>query len=217
MSLKTKNSPKNRSLILDTWEKIFKLLSYISLFKIVCLIKKNVSYRFVEIWVISNVTFSALSILITFYIDTSLYFFYYIFITLGMLRVFEIMVYQINVLLFDPYRASKKREKYKIKSPTRLVVLLFHNYIEIIFWFTSILIAFLKIENNIMYSWQEYLKLNFFYITTFNTTGIMNICDNISNGATLIVYESVVAYIITLITMARFIGLLPQAESIDEV
>lgn len=208
---------KNRSLILDFWERVFDILSCISVFRIIRLLKKQMTYRFVELWVISNLVLSFVSSILVFYVEISSNWFFYPFMIYGALRIFEIIVYQINVLLFDPYRSSKKGVVYKIKSPTRLVVLLFHNYFEIICWFTVILIAFLNMNNSLSFTWGEYLKLNFFYITTFNTSGLIDIYKNISGGASFVMYESIVGYIITLVTMARFIGLLPPTESIDDV
>ena len=208
---------KNRSLILDFWEKVFNILSCISIFRIIRLLKKQMSYRFVELWVILNVVLSFVSSIFVFYTEISCNWVFYPFMFYGALRIFEIIIYQINVLLFDPYRSSKQGIVYKIKSPTRLVVLLFHNYFEIICWFSVILIAFLNMNNNLSFTWGEYLKLNFFYITTFNTDGIIEIYKNISGGASFVLFESIVGYIITLVTMARFIGLLPPTESIDDV
>lgn len=51
----------------------------------------------------------------------------------GLLRVFEIIIYQINVLFFHPYKFHKAGNEYKIKSPTRIVILLLHNYVEVMF------------------------------------------------------------------------------------
>lgn len=208
---------KNRSLILDFWEGAFNILSYISIFKIIRLVKGEISYRFVELWVVYNVILSFATTLILFHVRTSNYWIYYLFLSYGVLRIFEIIVYQINVLIFDPYRALKAGQRYRIKSPTRLVVLLFHNYFEIICWFTAVLIAFLSMSNNLDNTWGEYLKLNFFYITTFNTEGITTAYTKIHGGAIWVMYESIVGYIITLVTMVRFIGLLPAAEFIDDL
>ncbi len=90
-------------------------------------------------------------------------------------------------------------------------------HFEIISWFTVILIAFLNMDANLDYSWGEYLKLNFFYITTFDTNELIKIYENISGGASFVMYETIVGYVITLVTMARFIGLLPPTESLDDI
>ncbi len=146
---------KNRSLIIDFWERFFNFLSYISLFKIIRIVRGQISYQFVELWVVFNLLISFVSTLVMYYLNLSTNWFYYIFIVYGSLRIFEIIIYQINILLFDPYRASKAGKTYRIKSPTRLVVLLFHNYFEIICWFSTILIAFLNMSNNIDNTWSE--------------------------------------------------------------
>ncbi len=123
---------RNRSLILDFLGKIFDILSCISVFKIIRLLKHKMTYRFVELWVVLNLVLAFVSSLFVFYVRDANSWFYYLFMFYGALRIFEIIIYQINVLLFDPYRSLKKGVVYRIKSPTRLVVLLFHNYFEII-------------------------------------------------------------------------------------
>jgi len=207
----------NKSFIVDFWETIFKILSYISVFQIIRLLKKDISYRFVEIWVISNLFLAIFFSLIVYYIDVDIKLFYYSFIIYGALRVFEIIIYQLNVLLFDPYRATKKNISYKIKSPTRLVILLFHNYFEIICWFTVSLICFLKLEQEILNPWISYIKINFWQISILDSKAIFSNYKNIPFGGTMMIYETIVGYIITIITMARFIGILPPVDSIDKV
>ena len=108
-----------RTFIVKFWSGIFCLLSWISPFQIIRFLlgkkKKNgrepfvKSYIFVDIWVTANMILSILSIYVIKCVD------YRIFINAiviyGLWRVFEIFVYQVNVLLFDPYRAEQKEEK----------------------------------------------------------------------------------------------------------
>ena len=54
------------------------------------------------------------------------------------IRIFEVVIYQINVFLFDAYRLYKAGEVYKLRGYRRIVILLIHNYIELIFWFAII-------------------------------------------------------------------------------
>jgi len=50
------------------------------------------------------------------------------------LRVFEVIIYQINALLFHPYRRSKKPgKKYKIKSVTRMLLLYYITILKLCF------------------------------------------------------------------------------------
>lgn len=207
----------NQSFIVDFWGAIFKILSYISVFQIIRLLKKDISYRFVEVWVISNLLLAILSSLIVYYVNIDINIIYYFFITYSSLRVFEIIIYQLNVLLFDPYRAAKKNIEYRIKSPTRLVILLFHNYFEIICWFTVSLICFLKLEQEILDPWLYYIKINFWQISILDSKAIISNYKSIPFGGTMMIYETIVGYIITIITMARFIGCLPPVDSIDKI
>jgi hypothetical protein len=51
----------------------------------------------------------------------------------GGVRVVEIVIYQINVLIFDEYRARRSGIMYGVRGYRRLILLVPHNYIEIIF------------------------------------------------------------------------------------
>lgn len=205
------------SFILNLWEKIFFILSYVSIFSLIRLIVKKVNYIFVEIWVLSNTIFAFLSIIIIFYLNPNYKITIWIVMIYGALRIFEIINYQINVLLFDPYRAFKKGVEYKIKSPSRLVVLLLHNYFEIVCWFTVILISQLSLNNLIDNSWGYYLRINFLCISTFETEFISKALLTGGKLSLFAFYESIAGFVVTLISLARFIGLLPGVGKIEEI
>ena len=126
-------------------------------------------------------------------------------------------MYQTNVMLFDSYRALKEGREYVIKSPTRLVILLLHNYVEIIFWFTTVTISYLNIENLETSSWFYYLHMNFKCITTFDISEILSNITNRSPYLLIAFFESVIGFLMTIISLARFIGLLPQVKSIEKI
>jgi hypothetical protein len=207
----------NDSFILNLWEKIFLILSFISIFSLIRLFKKNMTYTFVEIWVLFNTILAFGSIIVVYYLDPKYEIILWVIVIYGALRIFEIINYQINVLLFDPYRAFKKGVEYKIKSPSRLVILLLHNYFEIVCWFTVVLISSLSLNNLIDNNWEYYLRINFLCISTFETEFIS---DALLTGGKLSLfafYESIAGFIVTLITLARFIGLLPGIGRIEEI
>lgn len=96
---------------------------------------------------VGNFLFSIISSIIVFYLNEK---FIYLMIALsayGSLRVFEVIVYQINVVFFDPYRAHKARRQYKVKSIRRIILALFHNYVEIMFWFAVIVSTIAKVSH----------------------------------------------------------------------
>lgn len=203
--------------IVDLWEKIFNLLSKISVFSFIKLIKKEITYSFVEKWVIFNTLFAFSSTLIVYYLGGYFVFVIWILMIYGSLRIFEIIIYQINVLLFDPSRAIKNGIKYRIKSPTRLVVLLIHNYFEIICWFSTIFISNLILNDMISDNWGYYLRINFLCISTFDTSYISESLSHFGKLSQFAFYETTVGFIITIISLARFIGLLPGVDSVEEI
>lgn len=211
------DSKKNDSFIIEVWAKVFNLLSYISIFSLIKLVKKNITYNFVEKWVIFNTIFSFVSTIIAFFLNPKIEFVLWFIMIYGIIRTFEIIIYQMNVLLFDPYRASKNGEVYKIKSPTRIVILLLHNYFEIVCWFSVVLISSLNMNNHIDNSWGYYLRINFLCISTFETDFISKAFSTGGKLSLFAFYETMAGYIISVISLARFIGLLPSVGRIEKI
>ena len=142
----------------------------------------------------------------------------YIIVGYAILRVFEVIIYQLNVLFFDPYRAEKRGEVYKIKSPTRMVILLLHNYVEVMFWYAAIIIALVQISGNQLgATWGEYVRSNILCIATFNSSMIEDIVGEMYPKLSNIVFLQIISGIImTIISLARFIGIMPSVESIEK-
>lgn len=212
----------NDGFIVPFWERIFRWLSHVSLFSFVSFLRKKYfnkvkvdNYRFVEYWILGNLLCSVCSSLVAYCSSCS---WLSILLSLyGIFRIFEIVVYQINVMLFDPYRARKEKRRYAIKSPTRLVLLLMHNYVEIVFWFTTTVISFLSIDDMLTNTWAYYLQMNFICITTFDTSEMLHSVKEENVFLLFAFLESVVGFLMTAISLARFIGLLPSVKSIDDI
>lgn len=211
--------------IVAFWEKIFRILSRISLFTVISYARKYYfaktgkkdtrMYEFVEYWVIGNLLCSMCASLCVYYVPCM--WLSFLVSAYGILRIFEIVVYQTNVMLFDPYRAMKAGRKYAIKSPTRLVLLLMHNYVEIVFWFTTATICCLNIDHVLEHSWAYYLQMNFLCITTFDASEMLHSLQGENPFLMVVFFESVVGFLMTVISLARFIGLLPNVKSIDKI
>jgi hypothetical protein len=210
----------NQSLLFNLWERIFHYLRFISVFELVRLSSKKwpriafvrTTY-FVDLWVLFHLLFSFFSIVIIKYIDffplqISL-------VTYGCLRIFEIFVYQVNVLLFDEYRTVSKGENYLLQSIRRIIVLLLHNFIEIIFWFGSTYILF---TNNFSVNLQNVSVMEIIYISFIRMTnfGSSNLNYTSSFGLQLLWFQSVIGLFMTLIVLARFLGALPKPKTKDD-
>lgn len=204
----------NKGFILPFWEKIFRLLGKISIFNVIKNIKRiRVDEIFIEKWVFWNLLLSVISSIIVYEVSIDLI--SMILSVYGMARIMEVIVYQINVLLFDPYRARIRGKKYSIKSPTRMVLLLLHNYVELIFWFSTIYIYLSTTAGiNLGFNWSDYIRISALCFTSnelsfIDYPGITRIIVNVAYA------EMVGGLVMTIISLARFIGLLPSVDTDD--
>jgi len=214
MAKKSKNTD---GFIIELWANIFNVLSKISIYYFVKKIKKNISYTFVEGWVLGNLIAAIALTGVGYYLGNKIRWILYVILMYAILRVFEVIIYQLNVLFFDPYRAEKQGKKYKIKSPTRMVILLLHNYVEVMLWYAAIIIAMIQLSgNSIDATWGECVRYNVLCIATFDSSGIQEIAGAFYPKLSIIVFLQILSGIImTIISLARFIGLMPSVESVD--
>ena len=205
-----------RSISVEFWNHFFFYLSRISVFYILRQIIRNKSkewwYDFVDIWVLSHLFFSIISLFIIklFHCNLCSYFF----VIYGFIRVMEIIIYQINVLLFDEYRAKKKKVEYKLRGYRRIIINLFNNFWEIIFWFSASYAFFLSSFSD---SELSVARLIFNSFATMTTFGISNLEIKNETGLFILWFQSLSGLFMTLLSVTRFIGLLPKIESMDEL
>ncbi|WAM33046.1 hypothetical protein [Caldicellulosiruptor morganii] len=177
-------------------------------------------YFLVDAWVLGNLLFSFLAVVATYYINSCFKIIFWIILTYGVLRVFEIIVYQVNVLFFDRIRAKKNNQKYSIKSVTRTVILLLHNFVEIMLWYSAMMICLLKIGGNFPdnSSIWDFIRANILNVAIFNADEIEQIAGGRNSTiVNLIFFENITGLFMTLLCLARFINLLPPVESEEEM
>lgn len=121
--------------------------------------------------------------------------------------MFEIIIYQINILLFHPYRAMvvQKKGKYRLQNPYRSVVLLGHNLMEIICWFTAVSAYFSHTNTSIV----KILMESTIRILTFNYEVVS---DELDFMQYIIFTEVLCGIVLVIISLAKFIGELPHVE-----
>lgn len=201
--------------IVEIWSKIFSILRRISPFQIISATNPSmITHRFIDGWVLGNLILSILLFLIC--SAPYLRWWEAVAILWGLIRVFEVFIYQINVMLFDEYRKRKAGEPYAIQSYRRIVILLLHNYIEIIFWFALI-------YRNIGYAFETggadlnqilvSLNFSFFTMTTF---GITSISPKDNFGIIINLLQSIIGLVMALLILSRFISLIPAPETLDK-
>jgi hypothetical protein len=132
------------------------------------------------------------------------------------IRIFEIAIYQINVLLFDEYRAEKASQKYAVGGFRRIVLLLLHNYIEVLCWFALFYrnLSFLFDSKHILL--DSLGGSLYFSLVTMSTLGYGDITPKERGGLFLVFTQISIGIFMALLILARFISLLPKPKTLDE-
>lgn len=130
-------------------------------------------------------------------------------------RLFEVIVYHINVVAFDPYRRVKGRQDERVRSYLRCVILVIVNYLEIILWFAlayrNLTWAF-KLNGVLLDSFFHSLNLSFVTMTRFGHTiiepkpGLADI---------LVLVQSAIGFFMIILILVYFISLLPRRGTMD--
>lgn len=219
----------NKSFIVCMWAVIFKILEYISIFSFIKGIRGCISYAKVKEWKF-DLPYIFVDIWSTAFLLLAIFFSVHVFSLgenkdgwmiaisiIGSLRVFEVIVYQINVVLFHPYWEHKKGNEYQVKSIRRIIILLLQNYVEIIFWYATIMYAVAYISDiRITTSWIEYITSTILCVATFDRAGLESIISGNLLLMQLAFLETISGLIMTIISLARFIGILPTVDEIDK-
>lgn len=172
------------------------------------------TYIFPELWVVGNILFAILSEKIVYIIECK--WVIWILVIYSVERVFEMFVYQMNVLFFHPLRAEylhkeKKVEKYAIKSATRTVLMLILNMIEYILQFAVIFTA----VRNLSGLSSDYVGIAGSFKVFMNITSPEEFSDNCI--LMLAYVETVIGLFMNIICLARFVGMLPEVAQKDSV
>ncbi len=202
----------NASFIEKFWETIFRYLGKLSLFSLVRFIfPKAKTALFSEVWALSHLVLSIASVFVVLHIENR-----YVGFTIvlyALLRVFEVVVYQMNVLLFDETRAGGG---YELQGYRRIIILLMQNYFEIIFWFAAQYIFFHHLFNfNVEGSHESALGAVYTSFVVMTSFGFYNVTPLGVLAYSLVIGQALTGLFMTLLSLARFIGILPAPKSKD--
>lgn len=205
------------SYIVEFWSRIFYVLGKLSVFTFVrWLWPRPITGRFVDTWVLCNLLLSIVAVfLVSYGVAEALSI---AVVGYGCLRVFEISVYQVNVLLFDEYRAFKKGQPYALIGYRRMVLMLLHNYVEIIFWLAA---TYTYLADHFDHKWTAGARTVFGSIyssfITMTTFGDFDLAPRSGLAAAVLLFHATVGLFMTLLSLARFVSLIPQPKSMDEL
>lgn len=204
----TKKDPK-RPFLVDLWTWTLQKLEMVSVFYLI----RNVlfqdytkgNFRFVDAWLFGH---TALAIIYVFianvaWVPTA---FKYALLVYGCLRMFEILIYQLNVILVHPY----KTENYSLNSYRRMTIALIHNFIEIIFWFAGTFVTLQFITNSTV---PLAVYTSFTHMVTYS----MELDESKWTLFAIFIlqFQAAIGVFMTVLSLARFVSLFPQPASTD--
>ncbi|MCE9860859.1 hypothetical protein [Aeromonas caviae] len=203
------------SFIVEFWSSIFGILAKVSVFTLVRkLFPSAITARFVDFWVLSHLVLSMVAVVVAVYSPYPVM--GYLFMGYGFLRTFEIVVYQTNVLLFDEYRVVKAGGEYRLEGYRRIVLLLLHNYFEIILWLAC---TYTVMATDFEHKWQPGTGTVFGGIyssfITMTSFGDFDLLPKSTMAASVLLFHATVGLFMTLLSLARFISLIPAPKTRD--
>lgn len=190
------------SFIVGFWKSIFAALYRATPFGLVSQ-RVKISHGGVDAWVLAHFFFAIAVWVIVPTIDYALLNAVVAFYAAW--RVLEVVIYQINVILFDPFQTSA----YALKSYRRSVLLAMQTFVEILFWFAAIYrifadnfdkAAILKSIDGSIY----------FSAVTMATLGYGDITPLSVLGRAIVVGHIGVGFFLSIVVIGRFISLLPR-------
>ncbi|OXU14531.1 Ion channel [Sedimentisphaera salicampi] len=204
------------------WCCLFKALSYAAPFKGLYAAVRMARWRkatascVIDAWAIGHSVLAVIALALS--RPAGRLWWEWVLLAYGMVRIIEIVVYQVNVLFFDPYRAKKQGKAYAFQGYRRVVLLALHNYAEILLWF-----ALWYRNNPTLFEVPTKLNLNtfccslYYSLTTMSTLGYGDISPDCHKGLALVVPQTVIGIFMTVLIFARFLALLPKPGTMDSL
>jgi hypothetical protein len=197
------------SFITKWFTEIFGALRWVSAFQILrsVLPERFISYALVDAWVLCHAAVAGVAWLST--TPDSACFLTRCAIVYGAVRVFELVIYNVNVLFVDPAMSAD----HALRSFRRSLILGLINYGEVLLWFAAFY-HFFAARFGDRASLVGTIDGSFYYsILTMATYGDITPQDTFSRW--LVAIHLCVALFLTLVVLARFVSLLPRPKSKD--
>ena len=206
------------SFIVKLWLGILRLLRMLSPFDWLCLAvpKLSTSYGAVEVWVLAHLGLCiallygaqhlAFRVSEPWHLAICVY---------GGLRILEIVVVNALVLLDIAAQGGNTQGVPPLRGYRRILLLAFHNYIEVILWFAVIFVCFPQHFNAAQCGANKSLCGVYFSLVTMATVGYGDIYPSDDWGRALVGTQVAVAIFLTLVILARVVAYIPQPPSLD--
>lgn len=206
------------SFVVELWSRIFYCLGRISLFRAIRWLVPRATERsrFVDVYVLLHLLLSVCVLLglsvsaLRQWLEFAVYY--------GAFRIFEVFVYQVDVLLFDEYRQKKAGKSYALHGYRRLVVLLLNNYMEMLVWFA----CWYRIRAHWFANKDCWCDLDtmagslYFSIVTMTTLGYGDVHPTQPCGVLVTGAQVLIGVFMAVVMVARFVAYLPRPKTLDK-
>lgn len=194
----------------EVWLRVFRKLYWWTPLNVLQRKSKSVcesGHGFVDLWVAVRTAIPVLLLAISLARDVQ--WLKLVVFPLGVCSILEVLVVQVNVVLFGGYWSEKERKKQGVKGVHRLLVNALHNYAEIIAWFAlfylSLGLCFDTIRQNV-HPTVDSLNFSFVTMTTF---GYPNLRPASTLGLVLTLVQSVIGLMMALLILGLIVNSLP--------
>ena len=202
-----------RSVALEFWVSLFGWARWVSpLYLVRRFVPKarTSPYLFVDSWVMGHLVLSAVLLAASF--KAGFQWWEAVLAGYGGLRILEILVQQINGLLFDEYRAAKRGERYVV-GYRRALILVINSYIEVMFWFALFYrnaVSAFEPKTILLDNYVESFQLSY---KTMTTWGYSPFTPSEPIGYTLVFLQSVVGLLLLLMVLVGFLALIARRRA----
>jgi GNAT superfamily N-acetyltransferase len=204
------------SFIVELWSKILRALRWASpsyiLETYIPSLRRN--FAFVDAWALGNFVISVIALKSSTapqiqWWEAALVFWAFV-------RIYETVVHQANVVLFDRYRALQVGQVHCVYSIERLVILAIQNYFEIIFWFAVVYrnFDFLFHIHNQAVNLDTFWGSLYLSLTTMTLLGTGEISPGRTEALIILILQTIIGLFMALVIISRFVALLPAMEQI---
>ncbi|MER1984463.1 MAG: hypothetical protein ABS948_01095 [Solibacillus sp.] len=203
-------APYNKkSFLVDTWTFLLRNLEKVSVFYVVrkLLPKEYVAgnTRFVDKWLIGHLLL-ALIFVFAAGAESVPTWLKYTLLIYGCVRMFEVSIYQLNVILVHPYVTSN----YSLASYRRMTIALIHNFFEFIFWFagTFVTMQFINDASAPLAFYTSFIHMvTYSFDTDDSKLSVITVA--------ILQFQALIGVFMTMLSFARFVSLFPQPASKD--
>jgi len=203
------------SFILQFWGRLLAALRYLSPLEWLWrLFPSTRTHGWVDVWVLLNSGTSIAALILAGRFGPRM--FVCALLLYGSVRVFEIVVYQAKVVLFDAYRQPRSTPDYAVRSYRRIVVLTLHNYFEVIFWFAAAYAAMSELFGEKAQAVSTPAGALYFSIVTMATVGYGDLTPSSERGKLLVTLQIAIGLLMTIVILARMVAFLPTPRTLDE-